>query len=217
MKPRKNAKVPENRDASRSGSLKSDPSMNKTALRILASGEALFKKFGIKRVTIDEICRSADLSKMTFYKYYRNKVALAKTILRRLVDAQLAAFRELMARDIPFSEKVRETIRMKLEAAHGFQDEWFKEIIEDPNSEFSEFVMRITAEASQAVREEYEKAQKNGDIRSDIRLDFIFYFMDHTYQMLKDERLVGLYDSYEALIAELMNFFFWGILPRDVK
>jgi hypothetical protein len=41
--------------------------------------------------------------------------------------------------------------------------------------------------------------------------------MDHTYQMLKDERLVGLYDSYEALIAELMNFFFWGILPRDVK
>jgi len=191
--------------------------MNKTAAKITAAAEGLFKKFGTRRVTIDEICRSAGISKMTFYKYYPNKIELAKTILRRLADAQLAAFHDLMSRDIPFEEKVRETIRMKLEAVHAFGDEWPREYIENPDSEIGRSISEMAVEISDAVRREYEEAQKKGDVRSDIRMDFILYFLDHTQQMFRDERLLSMYDSIESLTAEVLNFFFWGILPRKPK
>lgn len=191
--------------------------MNKTALKIMTAAEMLFKKHGCKRVTIDEICRTAAVSKMTFYKYFPNKTDLAIIIIRRIADTQRAAFRELMARDIPFTEKVRETIRMKLEASQDFGTEWPREIFENPDTDIFRFLQGIAGESAREVRKEYETAQKNGDIRADVRMDFIFYFLDHIQTMLQDERLLGMYDSFEAMTSELMNFFFWGILPRGTS
>jgi AcrR family transcriptional regulator len=36
--------------------------------RIASTAEKLFMKFGIRRVSVEEICREASVSKMTFYK-----------------------------------------------------------------------------------------------------------------------------------------------------
>jgi AcrR family transcriptional regulator len=47
---------------------------------ILITGHDLFWKFGFKRVTIDEICKKAEVSKMTFYKYFTDKIDLAKKV-----------------------------------------------------------------------------------------------------------------------------------------
>ena len=41
--------------------------------QILTKGKELFWKYGIKRVAIEEICKQAHVSKMTFYKYFKNK------------------------------------------------------------------------------------------------------------------------------------------------
>lgn len=188
--------------------------MNKTSEKIIAAGEELFRKFGTKRVTIDEICRTAEVSKMTFYKYFPNKTGLAKTILQRLAGTQMATYRNIMAQGIPFEEKVRQTIQMKLEAGGRMGNEWPREILENPDSEVGRFLRHMTGEITGRIRRDYENAQKNGDIRPDVRMDFIFFFLGHIQTMLQDKRLLDMYDSIEALTAELVNFFFWGILPR---
>lgn len=188
--------------------------INKTSERIVSAGEELFKKHGARRITIEEICRTARVSKMTFYKYFPNKTGLAKTVLQRLADAQTATYRNIMAQGIPFEEKVRQTIRMKLEAGGRMGNEWPREILENPDSEIGRFLQHMIAEITGQIRRDYEEAQKNGDIRPDVRMDFIFFFLGHIQTMLQDKRLLGMYDSIEALTAELVNFFFWGILPR---
>ena len=45
---------------------------------ILDAAKSLFWKHGIRRVTIEEICEVAGVSKMTYYKYFSNKTAIAK-------------------------------------------------------------------------------------------------------------------------------------------
>ena len=57
---------------------------SKKKLQIVETAKDLFMRYGIRRVTIDEICRTAGASKMTFYKYFSNKIALLKEILCRL-------------------------------------------------------------------------------------------------------------------------------------
>jgi AcrR family transcriptional regulator len=185
-----------------------------TSERILDAGESLFTKFGTRRVTIDDICRRAGLSKMTFYKYFPGKIDLAKAVLRRLADAQMTAYREFMAQNIPFEEKVRRTIQLKMNALRSLGNEWPMEILRNPASEIGWLLQEMTGQIAREIRVDYEKAQRDGDIRADVRMDFIFYFIDHLQAMLNDERLVRMYDSYEALISELVNFFFYGILPR---
>lgn len=189
----------------------------KTSERILNAGEALFTKFGTRRVTIDDICRKAGLSKMTFYKYFPSKIELAKSVLRRIADAQMTAYRNIMAQDIPFEDKVRQTIQMKLNSLHSMGSEWPAEILQNPASEIGWLLQEMTAQIVKEIREGYEKAQGNGDIRADVRMDFIFYFIDHLQALLNDECLLRMYDSYEALVSELVNFFFYGILPRKPK
>ena len=53
---------------------------SKKLCQISQTAETLFKLYGIKRVTVEEICKKANVSKMTFYKYFRNKIELVKHI-----------------------------------------------------------------------------------------------------------------------------------------
>lgn len=55
---------------------------NKKYKALLEAGKKLFCKHGFRRVTIDEICREAGASKMTFYKWFDNKTEFAKTIFQ---------------------------------------------------------------------------------------------------------------------------------------
>ena len=51
--------------------------------RLMKSAFTLFQRFGIKKVTVEEIARGANVSKMTFYKYFRNKKDILLTIMDR--------------------------------------------------------------------------------------------------------------------------------------
>ena len=62
---------------------------NPKRIQILSTGKELFWKFGFKRVTIEEISKEAGVSKMTFYKYFPNKIELAKNILDDIFDDSL--------------------------------------------------------------------------------------------------------------------------------
>ena len=53
---------------------------------ICREGRKIIWKHGIKRVSIEEICREAGVSKMTFYKYFPNKLELVKSLFDILFD-----------------------------------------------------------------------------------------------------------------------------------
>ena len=69
---------------------------NEKRTRILQAAQSLFIRYGIKRTSIDEVARAADIAKGTLYLYYESKEILfaevAKTICADiLADARLAA------------------------------------------------------------------------------------------------------------------------------
>ena len=60
---------------------KKDMTKSKKLQQITQTAYDLFWRHGIKRVTIEEICRTSGVSKMTFYKYFDNKNDLAISVL----------------------------------------------------------------------------------------------------------------------------------------
>ncbi|MBL0024612.1 MAG: helix-turn-helix transcriptional regulator [Saprospiraceae bacterium] len=46
---------------------------SKSYLKIITTAKKLFWKHGSSRVTIEELCREAGVSKMTFYRHFNNK------------------------------------------------------------------------------------------------------------------------------------------------
>ena len=55
---------------------------------ILKTAEALFVKFGIRSVSIDDICREIQISKKTFYTEFEQKADLVAEVCTRIVGKQ---------------------------------------------------------------------------------------------------------------------------------
>lgn len=175
----------------------------------------LFIRHGIRRVSVEEICQTAKVSKMTFYKYFKNKVELAKYAITQMISEAMDKYRSIMDQDIPYLDKVKQMVKMKMEQTDGLSRESLGEFIHSSEPEIAELLYRKRQEIFQILLKDFIRTQEKGDIRKDVKPEFILYFFNHMFEMASDEQLVELYDSAQALIAELTNFFFYGILPRE--
>jgi len=182
--------------------------------QLVHTAKDLFFKYGIKRVTVEEICQEANVSKMTFYKHYKNKNELVKTMIMQLTDEALEKYRRLMNSDMPFEEKVRETIRMKLEGTDNMSQEFFSDYLPHAEPEMLEFLQERRHESMELIIKDYAEAQKKGDIRQDIKIDFIIWYLNKMWDIMTDEELEKMYDNPQDMIMEMVNFFFYGIMPR---
>ncbi|KAA3618759.1 MAG: TetR/AcrR family transcriptional regulator [Calditrichaeota bacterium] len=185
--------------------------------QIIVTAKKLFWQFGVRRVSIEEICTEANVSKMTFYKHFRNKLELAKFILKKMTDEGIANYQEIMAKDISFREKVRQTIELKLEQTNDLSQAFFADIHNNKIPELKAYFDELVQFSIKIILDDYTAAQKRGEIRKNVKPEFIMYFLNQLFVMTEDENLQKLYKQPQALIMELTNFFFYGILERDCK
>jgi AcrR family transcriptional regulator len=186
--------------------------------QIIDTARDLFWHHGVRRVSVEEICQTAGVSKMTFYKYFKNKIDLILFILEKLYLEGTARYKGIMAQNIPYSEKIKEVIQMKLEITRDISQDMLKDWMQDSISEVAELMQRIQRENFQLFLDDMVAAQNKGEIRKDINPQFILYFLNKMREIAGDEQLISMYDSTQSLTAELVNFFFYGILtgqPED--
>jgi AcrR family transcriptional regulator len=192
-------------------------SLNQNRINILAEAKALFWKFGFKRITVEEICAAANVSKVTFYKFFANKMELVKTILEDLTTESTTKYRKIMDSNLPFTQKITKQIEMKMEGTTDMGQEFINDLMLHAEPEIMEFYSKITQETLKMVYNDYVEAQKKGEIRADIKPEFIIYFLNHIYEMLGDEKLLQMYESPNAMAMELIRFFFYGVVDRNEK
>ncbi|RLD75839.1 MAG: TetR/AcrR family transcriptional regulator [Bacteroidetes bacterium] len=182
---------------------------------IFKTGKKLFWKYGIKRVSIEEICKEANVSKMTFYKFFPNKIELAKTIMEVVIGKSLTQFDQLIHSNLSFPEKIKEMFIMKLEGTKDISVEFITDIYKSPDLGMQHY-MEKQQQNSLAIFVDFLKdSQEKGLIRKEIKIDFIIFYMKQMSQMIEDEYLVSKYDHPQDLIMESMNFFFYGLLPKE--
>jgi AcrR family transcriptional regulator len=181
---------------------------------IVAAARTLFWKHGIRRVTIEEICEKAEVSKMTCYKYFSNKTAIAKYLLEDMFESGVKAYKEIYFSDIPYEEKIKKLIDLKMSNAHEMSQELLDDIYKFQDEELSETIENIKNRLIGIYLDDIRESQKTGEIRSDVKPEFMLYFLNNLTEMLTDQRVVEIYDNPEQMIVEVMNFFFYGIMPR---
>ena len=181
---------------------------------IVGAAKSLFWKHGIKRVTIEEICEVARVSKMTCYKYFSNKTAIAKYLIEDMFESGIKAYKEIYNSDIPYEEKVKKMLDLKMNNSHEMSQELLDDIYKNQDEELFETIETIKKRMIGVYLDDIREAQKIGEIRDDIKPEFMLYFLSNLTEMLTDQRLVGIYSNPEQMIAEVMNFFFYGIMPR---
>jgi AcrR family transcriptional regulator len=104
---------------------------NSKKSQIVETAEDLFMQFGMKRVTIKEICQKAEVSKMTFYNHFNNKNDLIKNIFNKWLDEGYAWLEELEAEDLTFREEIRRILDYKKSYTSRMSPRFIEEYLED--------------------------------------------------------------------------------------
>jgi AcrR family transcriptional regulator len=180
---------------------------------ILSTALDLFQQFGIKRISIEEICKTASVSKMTFYKYFKNKSELVRFMWTQGYKQAFEKFDAIIAMDIPFEEKLQKLLKLKDETSakisHEFALDYFY-----GSDDLREFFESLLREGMSRFLKFIEKSQEKGEVRRDLKPEFLLAILNHIKLMVKEEQLINLYPDYHDFVMEVNHFIFYGILPR---
>jgi len=183
--------------------------------QLVTAARRQFWKHGIRRVSIEEICKEAGTSRMTFYKHFHDKDAVIRAILENLEREGLEKYRSIMKSGGSFPEKVKALVSLKAEQSEIASHEFFHDLHRHASPEIARLMERIHRDGIRLMEKDLIRAQKQGQFRTGIHPKFLMYLMDKMIEMSHDEVLIGMYASPQDMIMELTNFYFYGILPAE--
>jgi AcrR family transcriptional regulator len=188
-----------------------DRHISKKHAQIVETAEMLFRRHGIKRITIEEICREAHVSKMTFYKYFKNKIELVKYIITLWFDDGIATTDKINAMDVPITEKLRLMIEWKIGFISDMSPEFIEEFVHF-DSDLKEFMAIRSQQSFNRFLEYFSGWKKNGEVRAGIRPELFLAALGKIQELFQDNSLRNLYHNHVEFTQELHSFFFYGIV-----
>jgi AcrR family transcriptional regulator len=181
---------------------------------IIENARELFWKHGFRRVTLQEICDKANVSKMTFYKYFPNKTELAKKVFSDVIDEGMEKYNRIMQEDTPASEKIKGIVMLKEEGTKNISPEFMQDFYTGQEPELKFFVEEKTKEVWENLLQDMKEAQKKGIFREDFKPEMLFRVAFKVQKLIQEEELVKMYDSTQDFILELTKFIAYGISKR---
>ena len=183
-------------------------------MAIVKAARSLFWKHGIRRISIEEICQEAGVSKMTCYKYFSNKSAIARYLIEDLFESGMKAYKEIYNSDVSYEEKVKKLLDLKMSNAHEMSQELVDDIYKYHDEELFNTIDTIKSRMINVYLDDFRQSQKIGEIRNDVKPEFMLYFLNNLTEMFTDQKLVSIYSNPEQMISEVLSFFFYGIIAR---
>lgn len=174
--------------------------------QLVQAGETLFIKHGMSRVTVDEICRQAGVSKPTFYKHFKSKDALARRINEIWIEEALKKIEEIEESNLTFPEKMKQILAVK------------QELSSRPGPEFLKDLIALNIDLSYAFKRVlrfFLKSQQNGDIRGDIRPEFLMAAFSALNNLQYDPGIRSLYKDSMTLPEDVFKLFYYGALSSE--
>jgi AcrR family transcriptional regulator len=190
---------------------------NTKQIQILEKGKELFWKYGLKRVSIEEICREAGISKMTFYKYFPNKNELAFTILDEIFDESIRKIRSMGEEHSNPEETLEKILHLKFEGTLGISEEFMKDIYASPAAPMQEYINNKTTEVLNEVILLYEKGKEDGWVRKDLNVPLMLYFTWKSIEVVTKDDIPPFFKNPQDMIMELTRLFIYGIAPHHKK
>jgi len=181
--------------------------------QIVETATDLFMRFGVKRVTVEEICSTATISKMTFYKYFDNKISLAEYIIFKILEEAQLEFDNIFNQSNSFADKINQFIKIKMIYSRRFSKEFYLDFL-NLSPKIHNKILTYTERNQSIFINLIEQAQKNGEVRKEISIKFIAFMQNHIFELIEDKRLFALYNNLEELTIDMVNFYFYGIMGK---
>lgn len=96
-------------------------------LSLLKTAESCFERYGVRRVTMDEIAAAAGVSRPTLYRYFGDRDSLIRTIVEHRASKLVSKAHQLLDRHERFEDKLVNGILFLVDT--GRSDQFIRELL----------------------------------------------------------------------------------------
>ena len=187
---------------------------SKKEAKLVDAATELFKRYGMKRVSVTEVCEAAEVSKVTFYKLFSNKIDLARRVVEVITEGVVARIDEIAALDAPLADKVAMLVEERVRRVREWSPDFIEELYHmDPA------LGALVTESARRSRMRYidfiRQAQAAGEMRPEVHPEVALAVLEKLYDLGGDEALVQRAGGFERLTRDVNNVFFYGMLRRN--
>ncbi len=177
------------------------------------TAKELFLKHGFKKVSIDEICKKANVSRKTFYTFYENKNAMVIFILQTMVEGIKESYVDILKEDITFAEKMQKMLVLRLKATKSFSLEFVSDFYNPEAGEILDYFTRMKEESIAYSRHFLLKAQEKGEMNPNLNIDYVIWLMQKIMELCSSQDLMSIFPNTESLVRQISESMLYGIMP----
>lgn len=186
--------------------------MNKKEIIILTANE-LFLKHGFKKISVDEICKTARVSRKTYYTYFKNKEELVKQIISEIADFGYKLYDEIYYDEtLTFAQKMEKGILVKIELSKKWSMEFFTDLMQLEDSDLLNYYNSIAQRSFNLMYDFMASAQKKGELAPELNLDYVMWLSQKQFEHINEPELLKMFSSIEDLTRQMSQVFVHGII-----
>ena len=173
----------------------------------------LFYEQGWILTSVAEICRVADVSRVTFYKYFPTKQALVKCIFEEQKNKMREGFDNLLDTQSDLSQIITKILSMQQDSMETlYSVPVLHDLHHEQDRELREFFKEMEEEKYQYMHYFFGTLQKRKIIRDDFPIMLIDLFIQKIDEILNSASLQSNYKgSEQKLFKDVLQLFICGI------
>ncbi|MCG8571721.1 MAG: TetR/AcrR family transcriptional regulator [Spirochaetes bacterium] len=175
----------------------------------------LFDKYGFEKVTLEEIASKAKVSRVTIYKYFKDKENLQTEILKNLALQTTESIEKIIQNDLPFPEKFKRIILLKKDISELTNNQFIESTIGNDGELGGVVTIDLIERIAVIMQKFIQQGKKEGFIHPDLTDETVnnyFKLIRAGFKQLQDNSDPLLYDLKKTgeLIAIYMNGLKYG-------
>ena len=185
--------------------------------KIEHTAKELFLKHGFKKVTIDEICKKAHVSRKTYYTIYENKNALVMYIINEIATDNIRQFRNVINGSGSFADKMQQSLALKYEFSKTITMEFVADIFDPGSADILEYWKTVMQESMVLLLNFLKEGQRTGEMNPELNLNYVMWYFGKMSDILNAPEAMSLFDSAEDLVKQVSTTMIYGIMPEKAK
>lgn len=187
------------------------------ANKIIGTGRDLFFKHGLHRITVEEICKTAGVSKKTFYNHFSNKYELAKLILDDINRKELSVIETHRARSVSFLEKITAMMEESMANIWSSESTFFKEAYENC-AELRPFIDEQIIKRQTEILNFFKEEKARGEIRKEVPPELVVYLLtDLVRHSVLDPKLDNLLPDMNERLRMIIGCLITGVSTESCQ
>ena len=172
----------------------------------------LFSVYGIKKVSMTEIAKKAQVSKVSIYKYFNSKDDLIRHIIKIVSSEILSDTKKIIESDKPFPEKIKMIILNKNQGLKLLKGEYFTELISLDTALNDYYENEFKKKTNTLMISFIKQGKDYGYIDKNMKTATILSYIEIFQNGI--EKYVEIFSSREDS-SELIKLFFFGFLTKE--